>query len=191
MNNESIINEEWREVPGWDGRYSVSNLGRVRTNYVDYNNHTGILVRKKVENIRVPTVHPKGYFYISLSAPKKRWFVGVHKLIALAFIANPNNYTIINHKNGQKTDNRIENLEWCSHKQNMHHAWRTGLMKNARLTGVKHHRARLCDDDIRFIRKLITDFSDIAKKREIATLYHISIYTINDILKRRSWKHVI
>ena len=58
---------------------------------------------------------------------KKRFYI--HRLVAMSFISNPNKYPQINHKNGNKKDNRVENLEWCTQKQNNQHAWKTGLNK--------------------------------------------------------------
>jgi len=114
----------------------------------------------------------------------------IHQLVARAFIPNPKEYTEINHLNGVKHDNRIENLEWVSRQGNMGHAWKQGLMANARLTGTKHHKAKLTDDDVRAIREAVPHFEDNEMKYQLADCYGISICTINDILQRRSWKHV-
>lgn len=181
--------EEWRDIPGWGGRYSISNLGRTRTNYIDYVNQTGLCLRRIIYTIRIPRVHPKGYRYIGLSERGRRVLIGVHKLIALAFIPNPEGKVNINHLNGDKLDNRIENLEWCTLAENLQHAWRTGLIKP--LQGMNHGSSLINDDIVRAIRATVVDYKDNEIKYRVAAQYGIHITTVNDIVKRRSWKHVL
>lgn len=71
-----------------------------------------------------------GYLRIQLWDHGKCQYVGIHRLIAEAFIPNPENKPFINHKNGNKQDNRVENLEWCTQQENIVHAWKTGLSKS-------------------------------------------------------------
>jgi 16S rRNA A1518/A1519 N6-dimethyltransferase RsmA/KsgA/DIM1 with predicted DNA glycosylase/AP lyase activity len=103
------LEEVWKGIDGYDD-YQVSNLGNVRSlNY----NHTGV-----AKNL-VQTKHREGYYRLSLWADKKpKWFF-VHRLVAQAFIPNPNDYPIINHKDEDKTNNNADNLEWCSQKYNL------------------------------------------------------------------------
>lgn len=190
MATNHLTDEIWRDVPGWEGRYSISTLGRVRTNYIDYGNQTGVWYRRSVHRICTIPIHPKGYRYLRLSVHGKTTTTGVHQLVAQAFVSNPCGYKEVNHRNGIKHDNRPENLEWVSHQGNMVHAWGAGLMINARLTGTKHHRAKIDDDVVRAIRAAVPTFSDSETKARVAAQYGVSICTVNDILKRRSWKHI-
>ena len=102
---EKLIEEQWRPIRGYEGLYVVSNLGRVRS--IGY-----------VEDRILKQCLNKGYFIVTLSKCKKHTHFSVHRLVAEAFIPNPNNLPMINHRNEIKTDNRVENLEWCDCKYN-------------------------------------------------------------------------
>ena len=107
------INEEWRDIKGFEGLYQVSNLGRVK-------NAKGL--------IKKPTMDKRGYFRLSLWEDGKSKGFGVHRLVAEAFVDKVEGKDCINHKNCNKHDNRAENLEWCTYKENSEHAKRNGLM---------------------------------------------------------------
>lgn len=113
--------EEWRDIIGYEGKYQVSNLGRVRS--LQYHNTKGV---KRIGLLK-PAKDGCGYYRCALSKKNILTTYKVHRLVAAAFIPNPNNYPQINHKNGIKTDNRVENLEWCNNSWNQLHAYRTGL----------------------------------------------------------------
>ena len=111
-NDPDLPNEEWRIIP-FDHNYMVSNLGRVRS----YRVHTG---RAKMLK---PTKHRQGYVVLRLTEHQYL----VHRLVAAAFIPNPEGKKTVNHLNGVKDDNRVENLEWATQSENNKHAFRTGL----------------------------------------------------------------
>jgi hypothetical protein len=112
--------EIYKDVVGYEGIYQVSNLGNVKRILISRG------VSKKNNNFIKPFCN-KAYYQIVLQKNGKRKYFMIHRLIAQAFIPNPNNYPFINHINGIKNDNRLENLEWCTHSQNMLHAFKTGL----------------------------------------------------------------
>jgi DNA invertase Pin-like site-specific DNA recombinase len=114
----------------------------------------------------------------------KRAF-SIHRLLAEHFIPNPNNYKEINHKNGIKTDNRIENLEWCTHSYNCKHAITTGLHKP--LIGEKHIRAKLKEYQVIEIKKLLKYPHN---KNEIAKKFNISVRSIYAISSKQNWAHL-
>lgn len=107
----------------------------------------------------------------------------LHRLIAIAFIPNPENKPFINHKNGIRDDNRVENLEWCTHKENINHAIQISLV-NPRAIGWG--RVKLTPEQVVDIRKLAATMN----RRKIAELFNVTKTTIDQILRRQTWKNV-
>ena len=103
-----------------NGLYEINNLGRVKrlsyTRSIFVNNKTQIMTFK--DRILKPIRHNNGYYAVSLSKNNKHKIFLIHKLVAQAFIKNPNNYKCINHKDENKSNNYTDNLEWCNHKHN-------------------------------------------------------------------------
>lgn len=102
--------EIWKDIKGYEGRYQVSNLGRIRR--LECLGSDG---RKLKELIKKPTLANNGYMMIWFNTNKKTKAFLVHRLVAEAFIPNPNNLSQVNHKDENKINNRVENLEWCTH----------------------------------------------------------------------------
>lgn len=113
------MQEVWKNIKGYEGLYQISNLGRIKS-----------LPRngtKPIETIKKTTVDKYGYLRVSLSNKNKRKKVLVHRLVAQAFISNPQNKPQVNHIDGNKKNNVLENLEWCTNSENMKHAYKIGL----------------------------------------------------------------
>lgn len=111
--------EEWKDVPGYEGFYQVSNIGRVRSvdHYVKH--FRGDKLRKG--KIKEFSITHDGYYRVGLSKYSKQKHVTVHRLVALAFIAKPESKDFVNHKDGIKTNNHVSNLEWCTSGENTRH----------------------------------------------------------------------
>lgn len=120
------IIEEWRPICGYEGLYEVSNLGRVKS--LDYN-HT------KQEKILRQVKMKNGYLYVNLYKNTKMKLCRIHKLVANAFLENPNGYTCVNHKDEDKTNNCVDNLEWCNQKYNVNFG--TGIKRRVTNTDYK------------------------------------------------------
>lgn len=105
--------EKWAEVKGYEGLYEVSNKGRVRSLDRLEQLKNGV-TRKRKGIVLKGRIDRYGYKYVGLSKNKKTTFFKVHRLVAIAFVNNPNNYNIVNHKDEDKTNNCEENLEWCT-----------------------------------------------------------------------------
>jgi hypothetical protein len=140
---ETKLTEEWKDIKGYEGRYQVSSFGRIKSLERDVvrNNWSGRITTKHVrEKIKKPCLGPQGYMVTSLNKGNNSKRHSMHRIIAEAFIANPENKPFINHINGIRHDNRIENLEWCTPKENNIHSFQV----LGRKSGMLGKKGALC-----------------------------------------------
>jgi len=166
--------EIWRPVPGWEGIYSVSDLGRVRRDKPVPRNPTGILLGSPARD---------GYLQVNLHAHGHDSTLLTHRLVLLAFVGPCPGGHEVNHKNGIKIDNRLVNLEYVTHTRNMQHAAVAGWGPS----GAGHPWAKITPEIVRLIRKLR---SDGLTYRAISAVVGVNESTIGYVVRGDSWKHV-
>lgn len=186
------MNEVWKDVIGYEGLYEVSNLGRVRScdRYIPYYNvnQTGkkVFTKKHIKSKILKPCEYLGYYCVSLYKPdSKMKLCKVHRLEMEAFYGTSD--LTVNHINGIKTDNRLENLEYLSRADNTYHAIRTGLRCTK---GENNPKAKLTKNDVIDIRmrKLNKE-----KLTDVFNLYSntISLQTFKAVWYNQTWKSVI
>jgi hypothetical protein len=159
--------EEWKAISGYDGIYEISSFGRVKSlsRVVYYGKRSRIT--KSI--IMKPSSHRQGYELVSLSINNKRKTFLVSRLVAFEFISNPRELKEVNHIDGNKENNRVDNLEWVTAKENVNHSFRIGLHKSRR--GEGNSNSKLSLKNVIEIRKMLknkTKHSAIAKKYQIS-----------------------
>lgn len=124
------MREEWKPIEGFEGLYEISSYGRVKSFNVS---SSGKILR--------PSPDSGGYLRTSLTKDGKRKYVNVHRLVANAFLPRIDGKTCVNHIDGNKANNRLDNLEWCTYSENIQHAFRIGLYsgisEEATMKGVR------------------------------------------------------
>lgn len=163
------IKEIWKDIPEYEGLYQASSLGNIRSidriiydkNLKRSRNFKGKILKQNIRN--------DGYLFVNLSKNGINKVVKIHRIIAKTFIKNNNNYKCINHINGNKQDNNINNLEWCTYSHNIKEAYRLGLKKSISIKGGKNKCSKIVnqyDLDNNFIKKWYC-IKDASKKLKI------------------------
>lgn len=180
--------EIWKDADEggfFEGYYQVSNWGRWK------------ILPRKVNTVLGERMHickPRitegsnshGYRVVQMKKDGIRKMVGLHVLVAKAFIPNPENLPQINHLNAVRSDNRVENLEWSTQKQNVHHTFKLGRNKTTK--GEQRANSKLKEADIVEMRNLYKTGKH--SYRSLAEKYNVSFSHVDDIVNFKRWKHV-
>lgn len=160
--------EIWKYINGYEGLYEISNKGRVR-------NAEGRILKARTQN--------KGYFYVTLHSNHKERKFTIHRLVAEAFIPKINGFNQVNHINGNKKDNSVENLEWCNQRLNYNH----GMQKFLYSHNENHYFAKLTNEQVRTIPIL---FKIGFTRTTISRILNVNVSSIEAIEKGISYREL-
>jgi predicted RNA binding protein YcfA (HicA-like mRNA interferase family) len=179
MKDLKFICEEWRNVPEFDG-YEVSNLGKVRGKDRLRKGKNGLCSLKGQELKQV--LNKKGYPEVRFRKQGTHTRL-VHKLVASVFMIKPDNCTQINHVNGIKIDNRLENLQWVTQSENQLHAYRLGLQPSR--SGEGNGRSIITDRTVTILKEL---YNSGKSTKEVSEIINVNLSIVRSIIYGRSWK---
>lgn len=173
--------EQWKVIEGYEDYYEISNHGNVRSldRTVEYVNGR---VCKYKSRIKSTTLKKTGYVHIVLSKDNIDKSFSIHRLVAKTFILNPENKETVNHKDGIKTNNHVNNLEWNSMTENNQHAIDIGLVNNK---GENNGRSKLTQKEVDEIRAKYIPYKYTAVK--LAKEYGVYKSTIKKIINKTTW----
>lgn len=167
------MNEIWKDIEGFEGLYQVSNKGRVKS------------FHGSKELIRKPLTNKKGYKSLALTRkPAIRINYTIHRLVAEYFIPNPENKREVNHKDGNPSNNNVENLEWATSSENTMHSYENGLQGR----GENFYSAKLTENEA--IEIINAYRLGVFSQSMIAEAYGISKSSVKDLLAGRNWAHL-
>ena len=169
-----MTNQNWYPIKNFEDRYLINKNGQVKS-LKPFRGSNPIILKGSC---------PKGYLLVTLQdvSKKIKKVRSIHRLLAETFIPNPNNYPVINHKDGNKLNNSLDNLEWCTVSHNNLHAYKNGL--NKAVNGEKHYRHILKEGDIADIR------NSSKTNKELSDIYSVDASTISHIRRYKRWKNV-
>ena len=167
---EDLPGEVWQPIPDYDG-YQVSSFGRVKRIY-----------KNGKQRVLKPMLNRNGYLEVCLSKNDKKKLFRIHRLVALCFIPNPDNKPHINHIDGCKFNNFVENLEWVTGSENIRHAFDTGLLVG--IQGENRSDSKLSNEQARYIRENPNNLT----QRQLADLFGIHQVTIGKIQRGERYK---
>jgi len=175
--------EVWLDIKGYEGHYQVSSFGRVKSLARVIECRKNVFVNKK-EKFLSDWDCGKGYRKVKLSKDGIEKSIRVHRLVADTFLSNPDAKLEVNHINGIKNDNRVENLDWCTSSENTIHALNNKLKISQK--GSEHGMSKLTEKDVLEIRKIGRNKT----LKEVSEIYKVDMSLISLVLLNKIWKHI-
>jgi hypothetical protein len=175
------MSKNWFEILGYEGLYQINKKGDIKAIPKTVGFGQGYKTKKLILN---QYKSKEGYLRVRLYKKNKCKNYSVHRLVALQFLENPKNKPQVNHKNGVKTDNRLENLEWNTRSENMKHSFNMGLSKAKK--GAESPNSILTEKDVVEIKTIGNSMT----QKEIGKIYGVDRRQIGRILNNKRWKHV-
>lgn len=183
--------EMWMPIERTKGLYEVSDLGRVRSldRFIEYT-HKGKPIRRLQKGKVLSNSSEAEYQMVKIYYEDGHKYIRIHQLVANAFVDKAEGKNYVNHIDANKHNNRADNLEWVTQKENIAHAWEMGLCRGAS-TGEDNHNSKLTEDDVKWIRKndRTTNGGKISRE-EMAKVLGVSGVTVTHIANRKTWKHI-
>ena len=172
---------EWKPIPGFEGLYEISDEGHI----VRIATHG--LNPKAIRRPINPHKKPEGYLAVDIQRQQERSRFYLHRLIWTAFRGPIPSGLEVNHKDGDRANNSLDNLELVTRSANMLHCFEELSPSLNRVRGTEHHKAKLTPEDV---RQIVSLHRSGTSQRELARQYGVSKNAIRLILKGRNWKHV-
>lgn len=176
--------EKWVDITGFEGLYRISDHGKVKSLAKTWVSANG-RVCAKGETVLKPDISGE-YLRVTLCKDSVQYRMSIHRIVAQHFIPNPNNLPFVNHKFGDKHDNRASELEWCTASENMQHADKMGLRKMP--FGETLYNTKISDADVRLIRELYSTHK--MPQKQLAQRFGVCKNTISRIVTKRRRCHV-
>ena len=175
-----------KDIYGYEGLYAVTKHGHIWSYPKEWarTHHSGKFLKTFLVG--------HGYEVVSLyDAPYSSKKFLVHRLVAQTYIPNPKRYKEVNHKNANRLDNRVSNLEWCTSAMNKKHAWKKGLYEAIRVRDCKGEasgRSKLKNEDIHAIRRMYAHGFNF---RQISDRFSVTPESISNIVRGKTWNHIV
>lgn len=179
-----MTEEIWKDVAGFEGYYQISNFGRVRS--LDRIKCDGIRMKGRIKKTHLDSC---GYEMVQLRKDGAIKHMSIHRLVATAFIPNPNNLPQVNHIDEVRNHNTIDNLEWCSVVYNQNYGHRKEKA-SANSSGEKNSNHRLTEKDVLSIREKYIPGHPQYGVQALADQYGMKYVTICKIVQKRLWKNI-